>query len=83
LHEHEALKQKGLGLGASLENALVIGDNGFINTPRFPDELVRHKILDLIGDLALAGRPIKAKITAVRSGHKLNIELLRRILNHG
>ncbi|MFH1387156.1 MAG: UDP-3-O-acyl-N-acetylglucosamine deacetylase [bacterium] len=83
LHEHEALKKKGLGLGASLENALVIGEKGFVNQPRFPEELARHKILDLIGDLALAGRPIKAKIRAVRSGHKLNIELLRRVLING
>ncbi|MFH1362389.1 MAG: UDP-3-O-acyl-N-acetylglucosamine deacetylase [bacterium] len=83
LKEREALKSQGLGLGASLENALVIGDKGYLNKPRFKDEIVRHKILDLIGDLALLGRPIKAEIRARKSGHRLNIELARRILDNG
>jgi UDP-3-O-acyl N-acetylglucosamine deacetylase len=80
LEEYEALKAKQLALGASQENALVLSKNGYLNQPRFPDELVRHKILDLIGDLALLGHPLQARIQAVRSGHKLNAELIRRIL---
>lgn len=80
LEEYESLKARGLALGASLENALVLNKNGYVNQPRFPDEVVRHKVLDLIGDLALLGRPLDAEIKAVRSGHKLNAKLVRRIL---
>lgn len=80
IDEYELLKEQGLARGANLENALVIGKDGYLNAPRFPDELVRHKILDLIGDLSLLGRPLHAKITAVKSGHKMNAELVRRIL---
>jgi UDP-3-O-acyl N-acetylglucosamine deacetylase len=79
LEETEELKRRGLALGASLGNALVLGKNGYVNKPRFPDELVRHKILDLIGDLALLGQPLRAEIRAVCSGHKLNTDLVRRI----
>lgn len=82
LKEHEALKKQGLALGASLDNALVIGKDGYLNKPRFPDEIVRHKILDLIGDLALLGRPLEAEIFAQKSGHRHNIELVRRILEN-
>ena len=82
LSEHESLKKQGLALGASLENALVIGDQGYLNEPRFKDEIVRHKILDLIGDLALLGRPIKAEVFAQKTGHRHNIELVRRILEN-
>lgn len=80
IEEYELLKQQGLARGASFENALVLGKDGYINTPRFPDEVVRHKILDLLGDLALLGRPLLAEVKAVKSGHKLNIELVRRII---
>jgi UDP-3-O-[3-hydroxymyristoyl] N-acetylglucosamine deacetylase len=80
IEEFELLKEQGLGRGASFDNALVLSQDGFINAPRFPDELVRHKILDLIGDLALLGRPLKAEIKAVRSGHALNVELVRRLI---
>jgi UDP-3-O-[3-hydroxymyristoyl] N-acetylglucosamine deacetylase len=80
LAEYEELKQRHLALGASYDNALILGPDGYVNQPRFPDELVRHKVLDLIGDLALLGRPLRAEIKAVRSGHKLNTELVRRIL---
>ncbi|MFH1542331.1 MAG: UDP-3-O-acyl-N-acetylglucosamine deacetylase [bacterium] len=83
IEEHEKLKSQGLALGASLENALVISQDGYINRPRFPDEIVRHKILDLIGDLALLGTPLQAHIKANKSGHKLNIELVRRLLKNG
>jgi UDP-3-O-acyl N-acetylglucosamine deacetylase len=82
MEEYERLKKQGLALGASLENALVIGQDGYINPPRFPDEIVRHKILDLLGDLALLGRPLKAAIKAVKSGHRLNIMLVRRLLEN-
>jgi len=79
IEEIEGLKTRGLAKGASLDNALAIGREGYINPPRFSNEPVRHKILDLIGDLALVGRPLRGKIFAVRSGHKLNIELARRL----
>ena len=81
LEEWEALKARGLALGASEDNALVLSKKGYVNQPRFPDELVRHKVLDLIGDLALLGKPLQAHIVANRSGHKLNAELVRRILS--
>lgn len=82
LDEVEALRKKGLALGASAENALILSKTGYVNEPRFADELVRHKILDLIGDLALLGRPLRAAIKANCSGHKLNTDLVRRILAH-
>ncbi|MBI5078958.1 UDP-3-O-[3-hydroxymyristoyl] N-acetylglucosamine deacetylase [Candidatus Saganbacteria bacterium] len=77
--ELEELKTKGLALGVSLDNALVLDKNGYVNQPRFPDEIVRHKILDLIGDLSLLGRPLRAEIRAARSGHKLNADLVEKI----
>jgi UDP-3-O-acyl N-acetylglucosamine deacetylase len=83
LEEYERLKEAGLARGASLENALVLGKDGYINTPRFPDEMVRHKILDLLGDLALLGRPLRAEVRAVKSGHTLNAELVRSLLSQG
>ncbi|MDD5383037.1 MAG: UDP-3-O-acyl-N-acetylglucosamine deacetylase [Candidatus Margulisbacteria bacterium] len=79
IDEYELLKEQGLAKGASLNNALVLGKDGYVNAPRFPDEPVRHKILDLIGDLILLGRPLQAEVRAVRSGHRLNIELIRRL----
>jgi UDP-3-O-[3-hydroxymyristoyl] N-acetylglucosamine deacetylase len=82
IDEYEKLKKEGLARGASLENALVLGKEGYVNPPRFPDEMVRHKILDLVGDLSLLGKRLKAEIKAVKSGHKLNLELARRILKH-
>jgi UDP-3-O-[3-hydroxymyristoyl] N-acetylglucosamine deacetylase len=80
IEELEALKQQGLGRGASIDNALALSQEGYINLPRFKDEVVRHKILDLIGDLALLGRPLKARIKAAKSGHKMNTELVKRIV---
>lgn len=80
--EEEALEllKRGLGKGANYENTLVIGKNGPINNRfRFPNEPVRHKILDLIGDLYLLGMPIKGHIIAVKSGHKLNMELVKKL----
>jgi UDP-3-O-[3-hydroxymyristoyl] N-acetylglucosamine deacetylase len=81
LHEAEAMRQQGLIRGASSENALVLTRDGFMNPPlRFPDEFVRHKILDLIGDLALIGRRILGKVVADRAGHAMHTALVSRLL---
>jgi UDP-3-O-[3-hydroxymyristoyl] N-acetylglucosamine deacetylase/3-hydroxyacyl-[acyl-carrier-protein] dehydratase len=78
------LMEKGLIKGGSLENALVIrGESVLSKEPlRFQDEFVRHKILDIIGDLALTGRPVRGHIVAVRPGHGPNTELARAIVKH-
>lgn len=74
------LKRQGLGRGANYENTLVVGDKEVIkNKLRFDDEFARHKILDIMGDLSLLGMPIKGHIIAVKSGHPLNLKLLRRL----
>lgn len=77
------LQQRGLIKGGSLENALVIKDDLILNREglRFPDEMVRHKILDLIGDLFLVGHEIKGHIIANCSGHKANVALGKKIIN--
>jgi len=64
----------GYALGASLENTLVVSDNRILNPEgtRFPDEFVRHKVLDAVGDLALAGGPLLGTYRSVCGGHKLN-----------
>jgi len=80
-HEIQALYDKGLAKGGSLENALVIGEQGYLNPPRFTDELVRHKILDIIGDFALLSRPLKAHIIGVGSGHAMNAEGAKLLTN--
>ncbi|HTY12638.1 MAG TPA: UDP-3-O-acyl-N-acetylglucosamine deacetylase [Candidatus Omnitrophota bacterium] len=80
IEELESLKKEGLAKGASFNNSLAIGQNGYVNPARFPDEPVRHKVLDLIGDLSLVSCSIEGEIIAVKSGHKLNIELARRLL---
>lgn len=77
--ELQALHAAGLALGAGDENALGIGSEGYTGTPRFPDEPARHKVLDLIGDLALLGRPLEAHVIAFGAGHALHIELARRL----
>ncbi|HTZ11390.1 MAG TPA: bifunctional UDP-3-O-[3-hydroxymyristoyl] N-acetylglucosamine deacetylase/3-hydroxyacyl-ACP dehydratase [Candidatus Margulisiibacteriota bacterium] len=78
--EVEELQERGLGMGANYENTLVVGKNGVIkNKLRFENEFVRHKILDLIGDLYLVGCPIKAHVIALRSGHSLNLKLAKKI----
>jgi len=74
------LQQQGLGRGANYENTLVVGENGVIkNKLRYPDEFIRHKILDLLGDLYVLGEPLRAHIIALRSGHSLNLKLVKRI----
>ena len=81
LRDVQALWSQGLALGGSLENAVVIGEEGVLNeTLRFEDEMIRHKVLDLIGDLYLLGRPLKAKVTAHGAGHALHAHLAREIL---
>ena len=82
LKEVEMLRQRGLALGGSLENAIVLGETGVLNPLRFEDEFVRHKILDVIGDLALVGHPILGHLVVHRGGHALHTafaaELLRQ-----
>ena len=75
------LNELGLGSGGRLDNFILVGEDDVINTElRFADEFVRHKILDIIGDLYLLGYPIRGKVTARLTGHRDNIALLRRIV---
>jgi UDP-3-O-[3-hydroxymyristoyl] N-acetylglucosamine deacetylase len=81
LRDVEKMRAAGLARGGSVENALVLDDRGVMNGPlRFRDEFVRHKILDLLGDLALIGRPIVGEITATRAGHALHSRFVGKIL---
>lgn len=78
--EVAALRARGLARGGSLHNAVVLDDTGIISGPlRFRDEFVRHKVLDLIGDLALLGRPLRGRIHARKAGHALHIEFARAL----
>jgi UDP-3-O-acyl N-acetylglucosamine deacetylase len=80
LRDVKKLEEAGLGGGGKLSNFVLIDDEKIVNTDlRFTDEPARHKILDLIGDLYLLGRPIRAKITARKSGHTQNIALIKKI----
>jgi UDP-3-O-acyl N-acetylglucosamine deacetylase len=80
LKDIQMLEQMGLANGGRLNNCILIGEQGVINPPlRFPDELVRHKILDLLGDLYLLGRPMCGKVTACETGHTDNVALVRAI----
>lgn len=81
MHEVEQMKKMGLGLGGNTENVVVFDNTGILSVPRFEDELIRHKILDVIGDLYLLG-PIKAHVVAVKTGHAFNAELARQIENY-
>jgi len=82
LNDVADLRSRGYALGGSLENAIVVDDFGVLNEEglRFPDEFVRHKILDLIGDLSLLGYPLIGHVSAYKSGHALNHKLLREVL---
>ena len=82
-YEIEALQSNGLAKGGSLDNAIVIGPNGIYNKEplRFSDEFVRHKILDLIGDVSLAGKQIKARIVAQKPGHKSNVSFIKEFVS--
>ncbi len=77
----EALRRSGRALGGSLENAVVLGEDRILNDGvlRFPDEFVRHKMLDLTGDLALLGYPLRGHVVAYRAGHRMHTELVRRL----
>ena len=78
--ETQQLRRSGLGKGANFNNTLVVGDKGVINNQtRFPDEFARHKVLDFIGDLYLLGKPIRGQVFATKSGHQLNMLLLKKI----
>ena len=79
--EIEFLIKNGLIKGGSLENAVVIRDDAVLTTEplRFPDEFVRHKVLDIIGDLSLLGRPLLGHVVAIRPSHAANCELARRL----
>ena len=78
--EVDALHKMGLGLGGTLENVIVYNDSGWLNKLIYPDELVRHKILDVIGDMRLAGI-VKCHIVAAASGHALNTRLAKKIFS--
>lgn len=81
-HEIEMLRKANLALGGSLDNAIVLTPDGMLNeTPlRYKNEFVRHKILDIIGDVALLGMPIQGKITAEKSGHAVHAALMSKLL---
>jgi UDP-3-O-[3-hydroxymyristoyl] N-acetylglucosamine deacetylase len=83
LHEVEALWRNGLARGANLDNAVVMDESRVLNRDglRWSDEFVRHKVLDLIGDLALIGMPIEGHIVVERGGHALHQQLVSQILN--
>jgi UDP-3-O-[3-hydroxymyristoyl] N-acetylglucosamine deacetylase len=83
LEEVKALRNHGLARGGSLENAVVVGPNGVLNKEglRYADEFVRHKILDILGDLSLLGMPILGEVEAYCSGHQLNTKLVSEILS--
>jgi UDP-3-O-[3-hydroxymyristoyl] N-acetylglucosamine deacetylase len=78
--EVETLRSKGLARGGSLDNAVVIGEHGLLNgSLRFEDEFVRHKMLDLTGDISLLGYPLRGHVIAYRAGHDLHGRLARKI----
>jgi UDP-3-O-[3-hydroxymyristoyl] N-acetylglucosamine deacetylase len=80
LREVEALRQQGLALGGALENALVIDETGYHNPARFEDEPLRHKLLDVLGDLYLCGARLTGfTLVAIKPGHALNVQLARQV----
>lgn len=82
LRDVELLKSMGLARGGSLDNAIVVDEFSILNPDglRFPDEFVRHKVLDAMGDLALFGRPVIGQLELVRSGHALNHKLVQKVM---
>jgi len=81
MKDFPGMQSMGLIRGGSVDNAIVLDDNSVMNGPlRFPDEFGRHKALDLIGDLALVGRPLLARIEAHKAGHALHTQLVTRLL---
>ncbi len=83
LRDVEMLRANGLAKGGSLNNAIVIGETEVLNEGglRYPDEFVRHKVLDMIGDISLIGTPVAGYLIANRSGHALNVKLVKKILS--
>ncbi|HZC81145.1 MAG TPA: UDP-3-O-acyl-N-acetylglucosamine deacetylase, partial [Nitrospiraceae bacterium] len=84
LQEVEAIWARGLGQGGNLDNTIVLSQDGILNESglRFPNEFVRHKILDLIGDFSLLGVPFIGHLIAERSGHAIHTRLVQQILTH-
>jgi UDP-3-O-[3-hydroxymyristoyl] N-acetylglucosamine deacetylase len=82
LRDVETLKKEGLARGGSLENAIVVDEFSILNPDglRFPDEFVRHKVLDAMGDVALFGRPVIGHLSVYKSGHALNHRLVEKVL---
>ena len=76
------MRSRGLGLGGNKDNVIVVDDTRVLNSDglRYDDEFVKHKILDAIGDLHIAGKPLLASYSAFKSGHALNNKLLRKLL---
>lgn len=81
LKDRERAKAMGIGLGAALDNTVVLDDSGVLNAGglRFPDEFVRHKMLDALGDLAVLGKPVRGHLEARRSGHEVMQGLVKKI----
>lgn len=84
MYEVELMRKNGLGLGGNLNNAIVLDEDSVLNDGglRFPDEFVRHKILDAIGDLYIIGHQFIGAFEGYRSGHAINNQLLRKVLNN-
>ncbi len=84
LKDVDYLKANGFARGGSFDNVIILGESSILNSSglRFKDEFVRHKILDLIGDLSLAGFPIYGHIIASKSGHTTNLKFLKKLLSH-
>jgi len=83
LSDVQMLRANGLAKGGSMDNAVILGEDSVLNTDglRYKDEFVRHKILDLIGDLSLAGMPVIGHVVAHKSGHGLNAQIVTKLLN--
>ncbi|MDH4197327.1 MAG: UDP-3-O-acyl-N-acetylglucosamine deacetylase, partial [Candidatus Aminicenantes bacterium] len=83
LRDVAELQSRGLARGGSFENAIVLDETSVLNGPlRFPDEFVRHKVLDLVGDLFLLGVPVRGRFSARRAGHRLHLRAVKFLLDH-
>lgn len=82
LDEIQTLLDKNLAKGGSLDNAIVIGETDYLTPLRFPNELARHKLLDMIGDISIFGRPIQGHFIGHKSGHKLNTQLVKKLFEN-
>ncbi len=85
LRDVDRMREAGLALGGSLENAVVVDEDRVVNPGgvRFPDECIRHKILDVLGDLWTLGAPLQARISAYKASHRLHIALAKKIREAG